>query len=149
MQSKYIKRYETFCRALDNLLRCRNLNPDIDCIIEGTIQRFNLAFDISWKVMKDILVKEKGISNFATGSPRDTLKTAFSCNIINDDVWLDMLDVRNTSVHDYDGDFARESFSLIINNYCNAFLQLKYNIADYYNSNQELESTESNIFTQN
>ncbi len=46
---------------------------------------FNLTFDIAWKVMKDILVKQLGILDFAIGSPRDTLQQAFTNRLIDDD----------------------------------------------------------------
>lgn len=139
MQSKYIKRYETFCRSLNNLLRCKNLDIRTDCVLEGTIQRFNLTFDISWKVMKDILIKEKCITEFATGSPRDTLRTAYSCKIIDSDIWLQMLKVRNTSVHDYDGNFAEESFSIIVNEFCDAFVKFRDNVSGYYIEGREID----------
>ena len=42
-------------------------------------------FDISWKVMKDILIKKMGILDFAVDSPRETLQQAFTNKIIDDD----------------------------------------------------------------
>ena len=54
-------------------------------VLEATVHRFNLSFDLSWKVMKDILTGYMGILDFATGSPRETLQIAFANGIINDD----------------------------------------------------------------
>ena len=78
MENKYINRYRTFCKCLDNLKKSKQANPNEDFVLEGTIMNFNLTFDISWKVMKDILVKQLGILDFAIGSPRDTLQQAFT-----------------------------------------------------------------------
>ena len=68
MENKYINRYRTFCKCLDNLKKSKQANPNEDFVLEGTIMNFNLTFDISWKVMKDILVKQLGILDFAIGS---------------------------------------------------------------------------------
>ena len=78
MENKYINRYHTFCKSLQNLGKSRTADPDADFVLEGTVQNFNLTFDISWKVMKDILVKQLGITDFAIGSPRAVLQTAFT-----------------------------------------------------------------------
>ena len=77
MESKSINRYHTFCRSLKNLEKSRTADVEKDFVPEGTVLNFSLTFDISWKVMKDILVKEMGILDFAIGSPRETLQQAF------------------------------------------------------------------------
>lgn len=92
MESRYINRYHTFCRSLKNLEKSLTADPKADFVLEGTVLNFNLTFDISWKVMKDILIKELEILGFAIGSPRDTLKQAFTNGIIDDDRWMQMLD---------------------------------------------------------
>lgn len=68
MQSKFINRYNSFCRSLNNLSKSRNADRNADFVLEGTVQNFNLTFDIAWKMMKDILVKNMGIVDFAIGS---------------------------------------------------------------------------------
>lgn len=132
MENKSIKRYETFCKSLANLSRCKMLDPKEDCVIEGTVQRFSLTFDISWKVMKDILIKHKGVLDFATGSPRDTLKTAFSNGLIDSDIWMNMLHVRNQLTHDYDGEYAMENFSKINTDFYDAFERFQNTAQAYY-----------------
>ena len=61
MESKSINRYNTFCRSLKNLEKSRTADVERDFVLEGTVLNFSLTFDIAWKVMKDILVKEMGI----------------------------------------------------------------------------------------
>ena len=68
MQSKFINRYNSFCWSLNNLAKSRNADRNADFVLEGTVQNFNLTFDIAWKMMKDILVKNMGIVDFAIGS---------------------------------------------------------------------------------
>ncbi len=132
MESKYINRYRTFCKSLKNLGKSLNADPKADFVLEGTVLNFNLTFDISWKVMKDILIKELEILDFAIGSPRETLQQAFMNGIIEDDQWMKMLRARNQLAHDYDGTFAAEKFQDIIKVYYPLFEKLKNDVAKYY-----------------
>ena len=132
MESKFINRYHTFCKSLYNLEKSKHANPKQEFVLEGTVLNFNLTFDISWKVMKDILIKKMEILDFAVGSPRETLQQAFTNKIIDDDRWIQMLRVRNQLAHDYDGTFAEEKFQDIIHIYCMLFEKLKDNVAKYY-----------------
>lgn len=132
MESKYINRYYSFCKSLNNLEMSKSANPGADFVLAATVQNFNLTFDISWKVMKDILTKYMGISSFASGSPREVLQTAYSNNIISDDDWIKMLKCRNQLAHDYDGKYAMQVFEQIVNNYINLFEQFKEHCTKYY-----------------
>lgn len=132
MENKYINRYRTFCKCLDNLKKSKQANPNEDFVLEGTIMNFNLTFDISWKVMKDILVKQLGILDFAIGSPRDTLQQAFTNRLIDDDKWMQMLRIRNQLAHDYDGSLAVKEFEVIVNEYISLFEQFKVSAEKYY-----------------
>lgn len=132
MEDRFINRYHTFCKSLKNLEKSRTADPKADFVLEGTVLNFNLTFDISWKVMKDILVKKLGVLDFAIGSPRETLQQAFVNRIIDDDQWMQMLRVRNQLAHDYDGSFAAERFQDIIKVYYPLFEKLKEKIEKYY-----------------
>lgn len=111
----------------------KTANPDNEFVLEGTIQNFNLTFDISWKVMKDILVKKLGILDFAIGSPREVLRVSFSNGLIESDLWMQMLNLRNQLAHDYDGSLAEDSFGKIITVYYDCFEKLKNDVIKYYN----------------
>lgn len=132
MESKYINRYHTFCKSLQNLEKSRHADPKADFVLEGTVLNFSLTFDISWKVMKDILVKQMEILNFAMGSPREVLQQAFANGIIDDDRWMLMLRSRNHLAHDYDGTFAAEKFQDIIQIYYPLFEKFKSDAKKYY-----------------
>ena len=82
--------------------------------------------------MKDILVKEMGILDFAIGSPRETLQQAFINGIIDDDRWMQMMRVRNQLAHDYDGTYAEKQFQDIITVFYSLFLELKEHVEKYY-----------------
>ena len=134
MENKFINRYNTFCKSLQNLEKSKTADPKAAFVLEGTVLNFSLTFDISWKVMKDILIKKLGILDFAIGSPRETLQQAFTNKLIQDDRWLQMLRLRNRLAHDYDGSYAAASCSEIIDVYYPLFVQFKEAAAKYYHS---------------
>lgn len=117
MESRSINRYNSFLRSLNNLKTVRTRDLSDDFVISGTVQKFNLTFDIAWKVMKDIVINHYKVLDFATGSPRETLRIAASVKLIDDDTWMTMLDDRNAFAHDYDGLLAKEGVNRIINDY--------------------------------
>lgn len=76
---------------------------DAPLAIDGTIQRFEFALELTWKTLKRALEFE-GIE---AGTPRDTLRQAFSVGWIgHEDLWLSMLKDRNEASHLYDQDKA-------------------------------------------
>lgn len=81
---------------------------------------------------EDILVKKMEIIDFAIGSPRETLQQAFVNRLIDDDRWMQMLKVRNQLAHDYDGSFAEEQFSTIVNEYYPLFEKFRIHVEKYY-----------------
>lgn len=132
MESKFINRYRTFCKSLKNLEKSLGADPKADFVLEGTVLNFSLTFDIAWKVMKDILIKELGILDFAVGSPRETLQQSFTNGLIDNDQWVQMLRVRNQLAHDYDGTFAALKFQEIIQVYYPLFKKLEEDMEKYY-----------------
>ena len=83
-------------------------------------------------LLKDILVKQLGITDFAIGSLREVLQSAFTNGLISDDIWLKMLKTRNLLARDYDGKIAEKNFQEIISNYYDAFDGLKDAITKFY-----------------
>ena len=65
MEGKSINRYRSYCRSLDNLEDAKGRDRTDKFILSGTVQMFNLSFDLAWKVMKDILVKSCQIQGVA------------------------------------------------------------------------------------
>jgi len=66
--------------------------------VEGTIQRFEYTIELMWKTLKRAL-KHEGIR---TKTSRETLREAFQVGWLDDDdVWMYMLDQRNTTSHVY------------------------------------------------
>lgn len=121
MQNQYSKRAEAFQKSLETLKLSKTADKSNPLILSGIVMSFNLTFDLAWKLIKDILQEDHGIKDFPSGSPKETLKKAKSVGIIQDEIWLDMLDDRNDLIHDYDFVFASKKVDTIINNYIPEF----------------------------
>ena len=89
MQKKSINRYHSLCKSLSNLADAEGRDPGDKFVLSGTAQMFNLSFDLSWKVMKDIITEYHGVLEYPTGSPRETLRMACSVGLIEDDAWME------------------------------------------------------------
>ena len=71
--------------------------------------------------MKDIAVKCYKVLDFDTGSPRECLRVAHNLQLISDDRWMQMLNLRNELAHDYDGSLAKNAFDSIVKEYIPLF----------------------------
>jgi len=100
---RWKQRFQNFDRAV-TLLRepiARDVTTLSDLEKEGTILRFELAFELAWKTLKDYLEHEGRI--IAPITPRNVIKEAFAARVLRDgQVWIDMLDQRNLLSHTYD-----------------------------------------------
>ena len=132
MEGKSINRYRSYCRSLDNLEDAKGRDRTDKFILSGTVQMFNLSFDLAWKVMKDIITEYHGVLEYPTGSPRETLRMANSVGLIEDDTWLEMLRTRNNLAHDYDGELAVRYFEKITSTYDDLMEKFRNNAAVYY-----------------
>jgi len=89
---------------------------------EGVLQRFEFTHELAWKVMKDYLVHE-GHQNI-TGS-RSASRQAFAVGLIAGDgqIWMDMIESRNRTVHTYDEQIRQEEFTKVTQRYTPAFIE--------------------------
>lgn len=125
MDEKFLKRYESFKNSLASLMEARERDLTDSFVLSGTSAKFSITFDLSWKVMKDILVQYYAITGFVTGSPREVLREAFQAGLIQGDEWMEMLKVRNLLAHDYDGIIVKQSCQTIVNIYLDKFSQFQ------------------------
>lgn len=118
---RWKQRFQNYEKALIQLRSAiseNGANP-IDIIKEGIIQRFEFTHELAWKVMKDYLEYE-GIQN-VTGS-RSSIREAFNKGLITKgQVWMDMIDSRNKTVHTYNQDVLEIEFRKVIESYFEMF----------------------------
>ena len=88
------------------------------------------SFQKSLKVMKDILIQYYAITGFVTSSPREVLRESFRADLISDDLWLEMLTIRNQLTHDYNSEIIKRSCRQIVEKYIDLFYCLDKTISD-------------------
>ena len=128
MGKSYTKRLDAFEKSLETLSNAENEDKNNFFVLSGTIMIFNLTFDLAWKLIREVLKEDYGITDFPSDSPKETLKKAKSVDLINDDIWLEMLDDRNELTHDYDYDSALEKYNKIIELYIPLLQKFKNSI---------------------
>ena len=81
----------------------------------GTIQFFEMSFELAWKTLKDYL-EDQGFTDVK--SPKATIKKAFEISLVEDGhMWLEALENRNLAAHTYDDETAQEIYNLICHSY--------------------------------
>ena len=130
MDEKYKKRYESFQKSLDALAEAKKRDLTDSFVLSGTGAKFSITFDLAWKVMKDILIQYYAITGFVTGSPREVLRESFRAGLISDDLWLEMLTIRNQLTHDSNSEIIKRSCRQIVEKYIDLFYLLDKTISD-------------------
>ena len=122
-----VSKYDNFVKSLSILLDAEKKIPN-EIYRMGIIGQFNLTFELSWKVLREVLLIH-GVSKAGTGSPREIIKAGYEFHFINDEkTWLDMLKRRNQTIHIYNEDLANELINLIFDKYIAAFTDLREEI---------------------
>ena len=120
--SRWKQRFMNFENALKQLVEGveKYGKTDENIIKEGIIQRFEFTHELAWKVLKDYLEYE-GFTNI-TGS-RTATREAFNKNLLeNGEIWMEMIESRNNTVHTYQENILEFEFDKIITNYLPALL---------------------------
>jgi nucleotidyltransferase substrate binding protein (TIGR01987 family) len=84
--------------ALENLERAVQVPKDRELVAEGTIHRFEMTIELFWKTLRRAIRYEGN----RVDTSRASLREAFRLGWLDDEqAWLDMLDSRNTTSHEY------------------------------------------------
>src|SRR5438105_3964344 len=94
---RWRQRFQNFEEALRHLEDAIQIkNPDI-IQKAGTIQFFEMSYELAWNTIKDYLEDEGFVD---VKSPRNALKKAFEVGIIADGhSWMELLSDRNLTAH--------------------------------------------------
>lgn len=102
---RWRERFENFEKAYLVLAKYSDVTLETEIEKAGVIQFYEIAFELSWNLLKDYLE----FIGYITKNPRDTIKQAFQAEVIdNGHVWLDALASRNLTVHTYDEALAAQ-----------------------------------------
>lgn len=127
---RWIQRFNNYRRALAKLSTAVNtmtsesdFSSDIDELLkEGLIQRFEYTHELAWKVMKDY-AEYQGYTEIR-GS-RDAFRKGLMMDIIDSPDWMDSIEDRNLTSHNYDEDTANEIYEEIISKYYPLFVKFE------------------------
>lgn len=107
---RFKQRFSNYEKALQQLTEAveqYGKNP-INIIKEGIIQRFEFTHELAWKLMKDYLEYE-GVQNI-NGS-RSATRESFNKGLLEQgQIWMDMIESRNKTVHVYDETILESEF---------------------------------------
>ncbi len=114
---RWKQRFSNFEKAFLQLKQAvEDYDSNVEAIIkEGIIQRFEFTHELAWKVMKDFL-EYKGYQNI-NGS-RSATRGAFNIDLLKEgQVWMDMIDSRNKTVHTYHKNILEQEYQKIVKAY--------------------------------
>lgn len=126
-----MKKYDNFCSALENLKDIFDYEePYNNVVLTGLVALYEICFEQSWKMMKEILEKE-GVAEARTGSPRQILKSAYQARILKEEtLWMEALAARNNVAHAYNQAVALDIVRQTKELYYPMFAALKKNIEE-------------------
>ena len=124
---RWQQRFNNYCKALAKLIQAVELLSEqikreeaVDELLqEGLIQRFEYTHELAWKVMKDY-AEYQGYTD-VRGS-RDAIRKALEMGLIDDRRWMETIEDRNLTVHNYDNEIVLEIYENIMHTYSPLFV---------------------------
>lgn len=114
MSERWQQRFSNLQRAHTMLEKGLAIKEPNEIEAQGIIQSFEFTFELAWKTLKDYMQKQGVEVKF----PREVLKQAFHYELIDSgEVWLEMLDSRNTLSNTYDEAMAKAALEKIRHHY--------------------------------
>ena len=108
-------------------------HADDDIYQDALIKRFEFTFELGWKSLREFLIAQG--YQLEIPSPKGVFALAYREGILRDEaLWLDMLESRNLTSHDYGRELSKEIADKINNRFCKALADLNKYIADQLNS---------------
>lgn len=126
--SRLTERIENFNRAFEILEDAVNEFETEKILTHmALVQSFEVCFEIAWKCIKDYM-DEKGIVAIY---PREVIKEAFNKDTIqNAQLWMDMLETRNSTSHEYNMNKVNEYLLQMRTTYFKELMRLKEWLGD-------------------
>jgi nucleotidyltransferase substrate binding protein (TIGR01987 family) len=108
--TRWLQRLDNFQLAFRQLETACALETYSELEFSGLIKNFEIAYEMAWKTLKDLLTFE----GYDVNSPRATIQQAFESGLINDlSPWIEALESRNILAHNYDKNAAADAEAII------------------------------------
>ena len=120
-----MKKFENFCKALENLKEGAEIE-NLSMVEEaGLIKLFEICFEQTWKVLKAVL-EMQGLNPNRIATPKKIFALAYSAGILpEEEIYIEILKTRNILIHTYDAEKSSETILKIKSEYLPAFQTLK------------------------
>lgn len=106
--TKFESTYQDFKKALSRFEKILKERKS-DIVRDSAIKRFELVFDLCWKLVKAYLEE---YHNTTCVSPQSCFREAFAKGLFDyDEYWLEIAKLRNRTVHTYSEPLADEIYS--------------------------------------
>ena len=118
MDLKKFKDFESSLQRLEESYKktVENIDSDVYKFFrDSAIQRFEFAVEIFWKLLKNVLKENEGIT---CNSPKSCIREFFASGYINEynaKLFMEMIDDRNMTSHTYHEEVAEIIFSKLKN----------------------------------
>ncbi len=127
---RWLQRFNNYRKALKKLGQAVDIvsekmewGQEVDDLLqEGLIQRFEYTHELAWKVMKDY-AEYQGYTDIK-GS-RDAFRKGLEMGIIDSVKWMESIEDRNQTSHNYDDETANEIFEAVVNEYYPLFVKFE------------------------
>ena len=116
-------RFGNYCKALESLNKgATHFDKLNELEMDGLIHRFEIAFDLSWKVMQDYM-SEIGYSDIK--GPRPVMAQMATIGFIDPFIWEEILIFRNNISYIDNETFKRQYLQKIISDFLSEFNNFK------------------------
>lgn len=130
--SNYQKALLKLQQAVDILSEQQKRDEEIDQLLqEGLIQRFEYTHELAWKVMKDY-AGYQGYTDIH-GS-RDAIRKALEIGLVENKRWMETINDRNLTFHNYNNEVATEIYDNIVHIYYPLFRQFEQKMSSLISS---------------
>ena len=122
-ETRWKQRLASFRKALAQLSEACTQESYSNLERAGLVQMFSFCFELSWNVLKDLLLYE----GYDEKVPRSVIRRSFEVKYIDAqdcELLLDAMEKRNILSHTYQESAAREAEMLIKNRYHPALVRL-------------------------
>lgn len=129
--SNYKKALAMLTKGIEIVEGDEEFSVDIrDIMHEGLIQRFEYTLELAWNVMKDY---EMNQGKMDIPGSRAAIREALAMGIIKDRTWMNSINDRNLSTHDYNRSTANEIRNKIVNTYYPLFIDFEKEMEERIN----------------
>ncbi len=99
-------------KAIESLERALK-QPKDEYIRDSVIQRFEYTYELSWKMLKRVLIESEGKESIEPMNRKDIFRLAGEKQIIDDvESWFEFHKARNMTSHIYKESVAEETYKI-------------------------------------